>query len=149
MAWSTLTEAQIEDILSEAELGTLKDFLSASQTNPVPGTLSNAVHQVRGYIRANRQNRLGDGDTVPDTLVSATLVLARHQLLGRLPVGSLLTDARRREYEDAMSLLRDVASGRFGVERPDTATAESTPGPAISVANKNTRIATRQKLSGL
>lgn len=149
MAWTSITEAQLEDILAEAELTTLKDFLSTDQVSPVPGIITNAVGLVRGYIRANRQNTLGDGETVPETLVSATLVVARHQLLGRLPIASLLTEPRRQEYTDAMSQLRDVAAGRFAIEQPETPSSETTPGPSIEVANSTTRLASRAKLSGL
>lgn len=129
MAWTTLTESQLEDILAEAEISALKDFLSETQESPVPGILLNVTGLVRGKVAANKDNTLGAGDTVPATLVDAALTIARHRLLNRLPIASLLTEGRRREYDDAMRILSDVASGGMAVEQPETPADEATPSP--------------------
>lgn len=126
MAWTTLNESQLEDLLSGAEKAALKAFLASGQENPVPGILARVAGLVRGKIAANDKNTLGEGDTLPATLLDSALVIARHRLLNRLPMPALLTEGRRNEYRDAMKILDDVASGGMAVERPDSPTEETT-----------------------
>jgi phage gp36-like protein len=107
------------------------------------------VQEVRGYIAAYPQNKLGEGVTIPAELETAACAIARYRALNRLPVKSLLTETRIGEYKDALALLRDVAAGKFAIEQPATASDQVIAGPSVEVVSSTTRRATREKLSGL
>ena len=150
MSWVTLTEAKFLAQCTGAETNALKSAaLAAGQTEPLTETLANIVQQVRGYVAANSANRLGDGVTVPQELLSAAVAMARYVALNRLPVKSLLTDTRITEYKDALTLLRDVAAGRFRIEQPTTISSQVIGGPAVTLVSNSTRKATRATLAAL
>src|SRR5690606_16625203 len=73
-------------------------------------------------VAAHPRNKLGPASTIPPQLLAASVSLARWRLLGRLAIGplasQLITEARRKDYEDAMGQLRDVSAGRLAVEQP-------------------------------
>jgi len=149
MAWITLVEADVVSRLSSPETVALKSAaLATGQADPLAEIVSQVVQEVRGYVAANRANQLGAGETIPDRLKSAALALIRWRLVNRLPVKGLLTDERRRELEDAMTLLRDVAAGRFAIDAPATLTDEVESATAPSLTAR-TRTFTRDDEDGL
>lgn len=150
MSWVTLTEAKFLAQCTGAETTAIKTAaLASAQSEPLTETLANVVQQVRGYVAANSANQLGEGTTLPAELLSAAVAIARYVALNRLPVKSLLTETRIGEYKDALTLLRDVAAGRFAIEQPTTASTQVIAGPGVEVVTSTTRRATREKLSGL
>ena len=150
MSWNTLTEAKFLQHCTGAEVTAIKSAaLASAQTEPLTATLAKVVQEVRGYVAANRQNALGEGVTIPDELEAAACAIVRYRALNRLPVKSLLTETRQGEYKDALSLLRDVAAGKFAIEQPETASDQVIGGPSVEVVTETTRRATREKLSGL
>jgi len=150
MSWSTLTEEKFLKSCTGAEVTALKgSALASAQTEPLTATLASVVQEVRGYVAANRQNQLGEGITIPAELETAACAIARFRALNRLPIKSLLTETRVTEYKDALTLLRDVAAGRFSIEQPASASAQVIAGPGAEVVSSTCRRATREKLSGL
>lgn len=150
MSWNTLTEAKFLEHLTGPELTAIKTAaLATAQTEPLTAMLAKVVQEVRGYVAANGTNSLGEGVTIPDELESAALAIARYRALNRLPIRSLLTETRITEYKDALTLLRDVAAGKFSVEQPATPSEQVVSGPGVEIVSSTTRKATREKLSGL
>lgn len=153
MAWIALTETLIASRLSGAELTALKSAaLGAGQTGDqiLADAISATVREVRGYVAANKNNTLGDGETIPDELEHAALALLRHRLGSRLPGVKLFNDeARKAEYDDAVTLLRDVAAGKFGIVPPVTEAAAQAAGGGTQLINSRSRKATRETMAGL
>ena len=150
MSWITLTEADVQTKLAGAELTALKSVaLSAGQGNPLPAILAQVVQEVRGYVAACTQNKLGDGATIPQELETAALAIIRYRLATRLPVASLLTDARKEEYRDALTLLRACAACNFRIEQPATPSAQIVGGPAVAVASSQALRTKRSQMRGL
>jgi len=81
------------------------------------------VQEVRGYIAGNPKNVLAEGETVPEECEDSALALIRFRLCSRLPVSSLLTDARKSEKDEALTFLRDVAAGRIALVQPTSPAA--------------------------
>ena len=130
MSWITLTESDVLTRLSGPELSALKTAaLGAGQGNPLPEVIAQVVREVRGHVAACDRNRLGEGQTIPDELLGAALNRIRYELVTRLPVASLLTDARREANRDATALLGRVAACQFAIVAPATASAEVLPTP--------------------
>lgn len=120
MSWIVITEAAVRSTLAAAELSALRTVqLAAGQADPLAEIIARTVDEVRGYVAAYSQNRLGADGTIPAELESAALALVRYRLATRLPIKTLLTDARKDEQRDALTLLRDVAGGRFAIVPPD------------------------------
>jgi phage gp36-like protein len=139
MAWITLVEADVVSRLSSPETAALKSAaLATGQADPLAEIVSQVIQEVRGYVAAHRANQLGAGETIPDRLKSAALALIRWRLVNRLPVKGLLTEERAREREEAITLLRDVAAGRFAIDAPTTLTdeVESATAPAITARDR-------------
>lgn len=131
MAWITLTTTDLTGILSAAEVTALRALRpTAESADPVAEVLTHAIREVRGYVQA-ASRRVAAGLTIPEELQSATLVLARHKLIGKLPDSRLLSDGRRKEFEDAQALLKMVAEGKFGFEETSSA-ASTTKAPATT-----------------
>lgn len=140
MSWQTITETDVRDRLSGPELAAYKSAaLAIGQTNPLPGIIAQTVDEVRGYIAAAGTVSLGEGSTVPSKLVSTTVAIVRWRLITRLPLNSAaMLETRKQEYQDALRLLEQTASGKFLVEEPTTAAAEqiSVPGPRWSAHDR-------------
>ena len=124
MAWNTITTDDIKSRLAGAELNALQTAaLADGQTDPTPEIVNQVIDEVRGYIAAAGVT-LGTEGTIPSKLKVATLNLIRYRLCSRLPVASLLTEARIKEYDDAVRLLEQVAAKKFAVEEPTVAAPE-------------------------
>ena len=83
----------------------LPDGVTAAEI--IADELSRTVAQVRGFVSANKSNALGDGETIPDELKDAALVIVRYKVFTRLPgMKALLDELRVKEYEEATRLLR-------------------------------------------
>jgi hypothetical protein len=151
MSWITLTEAGVQTKLSGAELVALKTAaLAVGQTNPLPEVLTLVTREVRGYVAANSKNVLGAEGTIPDELESAALNRIRYELATRLPVASLLTQARTDANTAATALFKEVAADRFRIVPPVTeATEQAATGTAVQVVTSSTRLTNRDRMSGL
>jgi phage gp36-like protein len=122
MAWTALTADDIKTRMNEAELDQLQNSsLADGQADPLPDVLLQVTDEVRGYIAA--RSPLGPAGTLPPQVRGAAISIVRWRLAGRLSVGGsgnlLQSETRRKEYEDALALLRDIAGGKFAVEVPD------------------------------
>jgi phage gp36-like protein len=114
MPWIALTEAHLLEALTSLELSSLRTVqLAEGQADPLPDVLARATSEVQGYVGVRYQ--VGQAGTVPDQLLSSAIAIARWRLIGRLPARQLATDSRRKDYEDAMEQLRDVAAGKFAL----------------------------------
>lgn len=132
MPWITVTEDHLLEALAALEVASLRDLQRApGQADPVPEILTRTCAEVQGYV--GTRYAVGQPGTVPDQLLSSTIAIARWRLLGRLPVKTLATDNRRKEYEDAIAQLRDVAAGRFALTVADDP-GEEQPGPTGGAA---------------
>lgn len=122
MSWITLTEAHVLTKLSAPELAALKSAATgAGQADPLPEIVAQVVREVRGHVAGCDKNTLGPAGTIPDELQGAALNRVRYELATRLPVASLLTDARKESNRDALTLLQRVASCQFAIVQPETA----------------------------
>lgn len=133
MPWTTLTVTHVRELLSGPELQAAQTAaLATDQTDPLAGVVEQTVREVRGYVAANSANKLSANQAeVPGNLMRTALAIVRYRLVSRLPVASLVTEGRRKEYEDAIALLRDVAAGRYAVDVPESvATTSETPMPS-------------------
>mgnify|MGYP003609792862 CR=1 FL=1 len=147
MSWSTITSTNVKTRLAGAELTALQTAaLATGQADPLIEVIADVVDEVRGYISANPKNTLGAAATVPSKLLSATLAIIRYRLATRLPAKAFLTQDRIDENNAAIRLLEQVAANKFAIEDPNSGDRS---GVSIQQASTPTRIATREKLSGL
>jgi hypothetical protein len=150
MPWVTLTSDDMLRALTGPERTAVQTAaLGAGQADPLPGIIADVVAEARGYIAANKANVLGEDGTVPEKLRGALIARARFEAFTRLPVGrSLLTEDRVKANEAAVTLLRDVAAGRFAIEEPAIVSGEILPSPRPSFT-RPTREFTRDNQDGL
>lgn len=138
MSWVTITESDVITKLSGPEVAAMKSAaLQAAQADPLPEVISQVVKEIRGYVAGCSSNTLGEGETIPDELLGAAISRIRYELATRLPVPGLLTEARTRANENAVTQLRDVAACRFKVVPPATAAEDQAGGNAqVEIAKK-------------
>jgi hypothetical protein len=150
--WLTLTIDRLATKLSSAEFAsvTAAQLPDGSFAEDVLAEeIERTVAMVRGYVSGNRENTLGEGETIPSELEDAALAILRHKIFTRIPgLKRLLDEGRVREYEDALQQLSHTASGRFRITPPTTAAVEQPAGPTITVVTRPIRINTREKWSG-
>lgn len=151
MSWITLTEAHVVAKLSGPEIAAMKTAaLQAAQANPLTEIIAQVVGEIRGYVGACANNTLGDGETIPSELTGAAVSRVRYELATRLPVPSLLTEARIAANAAAITQLRDTAACRFAIVAPATEAEDQPAGGAqAEVVRCTTRTATRRNLAGL
>jgi len=130
VSWITLTEADVLSKLAAPELAAMKSAaLGVAQANPLPEVIAQIVREVRGYVAACDSNRLGTGATIPDELLGAAINRVRYELATRLPVASLLTDARKEANREATALLVRVSTCSFRLEQPAEVSGENLAAP--------------------
>lgn len=149
MPWITPTESDLLNRLSAPELAAYRAAaLKADQADPIAHLITGAINEVRGYVAGHHANTLGPVGTIPDTLLDATMALAVARIPARLPVP--LTDVRKDAKDDALQLLRQVATGKFFVAAPDEdQAAEEQPASQIELASGNGHYPTSKALNGL
>lgn len=137
MAWITLTDTDLETRFAGAELTALRQkALSTGQSDPVPVVLDEVIDLVRGYVAAHTVNQLAVGATIPAKLKTASLAIARYELLNRLSMR--VSDDRKQAYLDAIRLLEQVARGQFAIDEPEEAEENSFAAPSPRVKPKTT-----------
>lgn len=131
MSWIDLTPAHIDEALSAAELDALRTIqLADGQADPVPEAIARTCTQVNGYVAAAAGHPVGQAGTIPEELLSSAIAIARWRVIGRLPVKLFATESRRKEYEDAIAELKDVAAGKFAISFPADPAEEQPRPPA-------------------
>jgi len=147
MSWSAITEAELVTHISGDELEALRAAaLAAGQVDPVSVSITQVTDEVRGYVAGCARNEL-DTDTtkIPDRLMRAACDMTIAEIIGRVP-GYELEEKRQKKYDQAIALMRLVASCKFAIDNPDTG---ADPGLGIEQANSETRRATRDSMEGL
>lgn len=140
MSWIALTEDDIVTKLSGPETAALKTAaLQSGQADPLAEIITQVVREIRGYVKACDRNALGEGATIPDELLGAAINRVRYELATRLPVASLLTEARTESNRNALSLLKEAAACRFTLEQPETEAEEESASPSMPSICKPTR----------
>lgn len=151
--WITLSSTDLEYYLSGPEMSALPNAAKAAgqvAADVIAEAISDSIKRVRGYVSACATNKLGEGETIPEELKSATLCLARKRIFTRLPgMKSLDDEPRQQEYKDSVELLRDVAACKFGIVPPEEAAADQAAGTAVEEVSSRTRVAKRADLNGL
>jgi phage gp36-like protein len=138
MSWKTLTPADLKRRFAAGELAALQRAKVDLDDSAILVALQDVTALVRGYVAANRVNRLDVEGTLPATLVSCALDIALVDY--SVGVAGVLLDAkgnRKAAREAALKLLQDVAAGRFAVDQPDLATPaqpeqRARPGPSVA-----------------
>ena len=147
MAWRRLTKADLGATISQKEIDAYRQSAPAG-TDAVADLLSRTAEMARGYCRANRAVKLpADGESVPGSLVAACCDYAAYDVLKRQPVP--VGEDRRKAYEEAMRILRDVAEGRTTPEGHGEAEDAASGTVAVQVAVSSRRRVTSEKLEGL
>ena len=150
MSWLSLTSDHISTALTGPELTAAQSAaLATGQSDPLDDILAQVSRYVRARVAACSRNTLGEGDTIPDELLSAAIDIAVHRLTKRLPGKILARQERIDAAAAAESLLQDVAACKLALEQPITATNEVVSGPGIQLASSRVRLATRDTLRGL
>lgn len=148
MAWTKPTEQDLAGTLSQREIDSYRVSPAASgASDPVADVVAAAADLARGYCRSNGNLRLGPAGTVPRSLLAPVLDIAAYNILKRLPLQ--VQEDRRKAYEEAMRILRDVAEGRTTPESHGEAEDAASGTVAITVAVSSRRRVTTAKLEGL
>lgn len=115
MSWIVLTETDVASKLAAAELAAYRNVQAEADT--LPATIASVTSEVRGYVSAYAGILLGPDGTIPEELRDAASMLTAYRLILRLPVR--ISTERQTSYDQALTLLRDCAAGRFRVVSAD------------------------------
>ena len=137
MSWRAITEADLLQCISGAELETLRETLLADgQADPVASQITLTVNLVRGYIAAHSANSLGNDGTLPDALIGPAMDYVAVDVIKRIP-GRRIDQARDDARKAAIALFEQVSAGKYAVEAPD-----STAVPSESMSSPTPKITT-------
>ena len=120
MAWIHPTELTLAAYMSQEEIDAFRVYMGFDKSNgrlkdPVDQVLEDTASMVRGYCRTQMDRT--DPFSVPQSLMSSAMVVARYRILTRMSLD--VNEARRVDYERAMSHLELVAKGDVIIESPD------------------------------
>lgn len=121
MSWITLTEADLQAALNDAELSSYRSKIAAEQDDPVSTILADVTAEVRGYCGAVVS--LTGTTGIPHTLKNAGLDIAVYRLAKRCQFST--EEQRKPAADDAKALLERVADGKHSL---DVDEEESTAG---------------------
>lgn len=133
MAWVIPSKDDFTARLTAPELTALQ----TAATNPGDNdrlsiVWKNAIDYVRGRVSACDRFRNYANDplvvpgSIPEELYADFMELARYRLLNAIPIGhALITDSRRKSYEDAMESLRDVAECKIEIAPGSNASGQA------------------------
>lgn len=141
--WITYNSTNITGI-TPGEIAKIDTLSGASNLAAI---ISQVIREVRGYV--GRSNPIGLDGTIPDELQTAANALVVYRYVSQLNSGSLITEARKTAYEDAMKQLRDVAKGDFLIQLPTNYNPQQPAGDSFEVARVQRRRATDRNTSGL
>lgn len=109
------TRQNLEQRYGTDELEQRESMLSAGA---VDQALQDADARINGYLASRYSLPLS---AVPEDLPQVACALARYQLLG-----DAATERARKDYEDAMAWLKDVANGRVKLQSDVAQAVDST-----------------------
>ena len=120
MAWQHPTEVNLSAYFSQEEIDAYRVYMGFDKSNgrlkdPIDLVLEDVAVMVRGYCHVQMDR--SDPFSIPQSLMSSAMVIARHRILTRMSLE--ITEARKADYERAMELLSLVADGKVLVEPPD------------------------------
>ncbi len=137
--WRTMTEADLLQRISGAELETMREvLLGDSQGDPVAAQIALTTDLVRGFVAGCRRNTLGAAGTLPDSLILLAADICIVDLNTRAG-GVLIDDSKQRakSRDMAIDILRsDVATCRMAIEDPDNAGQSAAQSPRISTPDR-------------
>jgi phage gp36-like protein len=152
MSWITLTETDLKGLLAGAEYTAIQSAaLATAQADPVPQAVIDAIELTRSKVAGCLNNYLGDeasGEVIPKECRNACLNLARYYACSRVPAG-LINPERRKEYEDALKYLDQVAACSVRIELPQVPTTQRISGPAMQLVSSTRERASRHQTRGL
>ena len=111
--WITLSGDNIKLLDTETTI-----MSSVQPLQDLDTCVKSASDYARGYIAAGG-NILEPEPAVPPEVVDDVIALARATYLAQEPTGTLLTDIRRTERDNAIAHLRDIAKGISTVTQAD------------------------------
>ena len=114
MSWRKPNLDDFTAALSEQEIRVFGQNDNADDA-AIEKLLANTVSSCRGYIRAGRRTRMSaDESLLPDMLIAPAMDLAAFNLLKRF--NRVPNEARRAAYDNALTLLKSIASGSVAPE---------------------------------
>lgn len=128
--WNTITEENVMSRFSDGERAALRSL----QVIPhqLKNVIGDVVNSTRGKIIAGG-GQVGADGTIPDSLrpevISISLWL---WVSGFSKNDKIQTDGRKKNYEDALATLKQVANGEQRVELPVAVAVDQSIKPAIS-----------------
>lgn len=137
-----LTSQDITDRFGSSTLDVLadKDGDGNADTATVDAALADASEQVDLYLSSRYQVPLSN----PPALVKRLCADIAIYFLGRQMIGG--GEERRKRYEDAVAMLKDIAAGKAGLGIPE-ADQQEPAGGSLDVSSDE-RLFTRDSLKG-
>src|SRR6266545_3281227 len=114
--WFTLTEDDVRLLDTEKTL-----MESIAPLQDLASCVLSSSNFARGYV-AGGGNPLEPAPAVPPECVDDVIAIARATYLAQDPSGTLLTEIRQKERDNAIAHLRDIAKGVVTVTSADLAT---------------------------
>lgn len=123
MAWIAITTGSIRTAISDAEYDKYTNLSTGSYYSGaeiVQNTITSVTNMVRSYVAGCPRNQLDtDTTTIPALLEYPAISIIIYRIMQRL-AGKIadISEARKKEYEEAMKLLNKVSMCEMGIDKP-------------------------------
>lgn len=126
--WITLTPGDLRKRFSAREMDAMRRANNAFDDSAAQDVLDQTADTARGYIAGWSKNRLASAaHSIPPALKATVLAMAVVDY--STSIAGMLIDPkslRQKAYDRAVKLLESVSEGKFTVEQPSAAEAETT-----------------------
>lgn len=128
--WREPTTDDFRGVILEAELAAFSRASVAEGKDTVAQAIDNAVGQFRAALRSGARASMGPNRTLPHDLIPQAMQVGMYEFLCRANVA--VKPARQTLYDNAITLCRDIATGKMKYTDPDeveTTTKRVSPRP--------------------
>lgn len=127
--WITIGTADVLASVNNSELtAAINTLVASGQASPLTILIPSVSERVRSYCR--RRNTVGPAGTIPLELKDAAIDIIIYRCACR--VNSAVVE-KQKPYNDAMKMLKEVASGEMAISAPLTQTTDVTSAPSPQI----------------
>jgi hypothetical protein len=125
MAWATLSSNDVLSEFTTSEQSALSTIIDG--VTPLSSIVTRTINEIRGFILSGGYALDDDSTTIPQSLFSDAISIARWRFLVSAPqFKQLQTDERHQLYIDALAKLNLISQQELAVESPTAGTTVRT-----------------------
>jgi hypothetical protein len=140
-SWVVLTAGMLQSRIAAPQYNMItSSAMQGLQADPVPQILADVTESVRDAVRSGSKVAIGPDGTIPSSLKTQALTLAKYELYSRVPSMATAIELLRPDKVAADAYLVKVAQGTIRPASPTTGTETETSNTNVAASGSETKI---------